>query len=196
MNLNFDLFKIEKNHQIPSKGKVLISEPFLSDHYFKRSVVLLTEHNDEGSVGFVLNKPVKIPFSEVVADFPEIDSSLSFGGPVNTNSLHYLHTYGEIVPESIEIISGLYWGGDFNAIKDIAKKKNFDKYSIRFFLGYSGWQPNQLLAELSENSWVVADIDHELIMKNDHPDMWKEILLKLGGQYSMWTKFPEDPNMN
>ena len=86
--LDFNFFDPE-NTLAPSKGKILISEPFLQDNYFKRSIVFLTEHTVEGSVGFVLNKPVNLHADEVINDFPKTDALLTLGGPVNTNTLHY-----------------------------------------------------------------------------------------------------------
>ena len=111
MSLNIDFFKI-KNDKKASPGRVLISEPFLSDTYFKRSVVLLTEYSEEGAVGFVLNKPVDLRVHDVIHDFPEIEAGISIGGPVNTNTVHFIHTLGELVPESVHVIDNIYWGGD------------------------------------------------------------------------------------
>ncbi|MFW5804040.1 MAG: YqgE/AlgH family protein [bacterium] len=196
MNLDFDLFKIEKGFQIPKVGRVLISEPFLRDMYFKRTVILLTEHNEEGSVGFVLNKPLNVPFSEIVTDFPNFDMDISLGGPVSTNTLHYLHTFGELVPGSIKIIEGIYWGGDFDMIKSMIAEGQFDSSQIRFFLGYSGWQADQLEAELLENSWVVSEMDPQSIMTLGSENIWKNSLSKIGGKFKLWSNFPENPSLN
>ena len=195
MDLDYNFFDPE-NSIAPSKGKILISEPFLQDNYFKRSIVLLTEHSDEGSVGFVLNKPVNLHVNEVVADFPKTEALISLGGPVNTNTLHYIHTLGDIIPNSVRVIENIFWGGDFDVVKKLIQSKNLNKENIRFFLGYSGWQANQLDDELAENAWVVSEIDPMEIMSPMNKHFWKNTLKKLGKKFEMWSNFPENPQMN
>ena len=190
-----DFFSIE-NNQVAKKGRILVSEPFLSDTYFRRSVVLLTEHSEEGSVGFVLNKPVELTVSSILKDFPEIDASVSIGGPVNTNTVHYIHTLGNLIPNSVRVMKNLYWGGDFDTIKDLITKGKIKKDSIRFFLGYAGWSPNQLANELSENAWVVTELDTGTIMKSSDLNLWQDTLKKLGDKYRIWVNFPENPGLN
>ena len=193
--LNYNFFDPE-NSQSPAKGKILISEPFLQDNYFKRSIVLLTEHSVEGTVGFVLNKPVNLRVDEVIEGFPFIEALVSIGGPVNTNTLHYIHTLGDIIPESVNILANIYWGGEFDVIKKLVLSGNLNKDNIRFFLGYSGWNPNQLEDELAENAWVVADISAGEIMSPMNKHKWNATLKKMGKKYEMWTNFPENPQMN
>jgi putative transcriptional regulator len=195
MNLNIDFFKIT-NNKVASQGKVLIAEPFLNDTYFKRSVVFITEHNQEGSVGFVLNKPVELKVQDVIQNFPFIDSGISIGGPVNTNTLHYIHTLGDIIPNSIKVLDNIFWGGDFDILKDLISKGKIDKNQIRFFLGYSGWGLEQLEKELNDNAWLVAEINSEMIMKGEHEDFWNHLLEKMDNKYQVWANFPENPGLN
>lgn len=195
MIINYNFFEAD-NKLPPAKGRILISEPFLQDNYFKRSIVLLTEHSNTGTVGFVLNKPLNIYINEIMSDFPECDIMVSLGGPVNTNTIHYIHTLGDIVPDSIKVKDNIYWGGDFNVIKKLIKSKNLNKDNIRFFLGYSGWYPGQLENELAENAWVVAEISSEEIMQPMNQNKWKSTLKKLGKKYRMWAEFPENPELN
>lgn len=195
MILDYNFFEPDNTLE-PQKGRVLISEPFLMDNYFKRSVVLLTEHNDEGSIGFVLNKPVDIPINEIIDDFPKVDVDLSLGGPVSTNTLHYIHTLGDIVPESTKVIGNIYWGGEFEVIERLLSSGNIEKNQIKFFLGYSGWSPNQLEEELNENAWVVESLSAEEIMLPMNRNYWKRKLGNMGKKYKMWSNFPEDPEMN
>ena len=119
MELDFNIFKIEYNKVTPKKGRVLVSEPFLQDTYFKRSLVLLTEYSEEGAVGFVLNKPLDVKVNEVMNEFPFTNEHVSIGGPVSTNSVHYLHTLGNLIPNSVPVIGDIYWGGDFDFIKHL-----------------------------------------------------------------------------
>jgi putative transcriptional regulator len=195
MELDIDFFSID-NNKVAKQGRVLISEPFLNDTYFKRSVVLLTEHSSEGSIGFVLNKPVDLSVNDVLSDFPEIDTEVSIGGPVNTNTIHYIHTLGDTIPNSVKVLKDLYWGGDFEVVKDMIAAGRIKGSEIRFFLGYAGWSPNQLENELSENAWLVSEMKAEQIMCSPGDDLWKKILEKSGDKYKTWVNFPENPSLN
>ncbi len=196
MNSEIDYFKIETNSLAPEKGQVLIAEPFLNDLYFKRSIVLLTEHSEDGTVGFVLNKPVNLRITEIISDFPDFDANISIGGPVNTNTIHYIHTLGKLIPNSVFVKENLWWGGDFDAVKYLIQKGNIQKEQIRFFLGYSGWMPNQLKGELMQNSWLVGNLDSYKIMNHNMNTLWQDTLKAMGSKYKMWINSPENPSMN
>lgn len=195
MDLNIDFFKITDN-KMAKKGRVLISEPFLNDTYFKRSVVILTEHSDQGTVGFVLNKQVDLKVGDVIQDFPEINASICIGGPVSTNTLHYIHTLGDLIPDSIHVIDNIFWGGDFEVLKDMVASGMVKKHQIRFFLGYAGWSANQLEAELAENAWLIVELNSNIIMKAESSDTWNNILAKMDNKYQVWANFPENPTLN
>jgi len=195
MQIHYDFFRTE-NSLLPQKGRILISEPFLPDNYFKRSIVLLTEHSDEGSIGFVLNKPVSIQLKDIVNGFPDINAIVSLGGPVQTHTLHYVHTMGDIIPQAMKVINSIYWGGDFEAVKDLLKSGRLSHNNIRFFLGYSGWQSNQLEEELADNSWIGSDMIPENIMAPMNKHFWNATLQRMGEKYKMWANFPENPQMN
>lgn len=195
MVLNYKFFEPDENQE-PQKGKALVSEPFLLDNYFKRSIVIITEHNESGTVGFVLNKPVDVKISEVIENFPDIDAEVALGGPVSTNTLHYLHTLGDIIPNSVQVVGNIYWGGDFEVVERLITSGNISRGQIRFFLGYSGWSPNQLENELGENAWIVCDISPEEIMMPMNKHYWTKKLRGMGQKYEMWSNFPENPEMN
>src|SRR5210317_573671 len=129
-----NILKIKSNNLNPVKGQVLISEPFLLDFYFKRSVVLLAEHNEEGSFGLILNKPVDILLSEIVDGFPEFDAPVYLGGPVKSDSLYFIHTLGDKIENSLKILDGLYWGGDIEHIKELILLGKIDINQIKFFV--------------------------------------------------------------
>lgn len=179
----------------PEKGKLLISEPFLDDPYFKRSVVLITEHGEEGTIGFVLNKAIDLKLEDALPDFPKYDNKLFLGGPINRNQLYYIHTLGDQIEGSIPVMDGVYWGGNYESVKATLKDKSLiDR--IRFFAGYSGWAPEQLKEELDKKSWVVTEASKEFIMNPDNENLWKEVLKGMGEDYTFMTRFPEDPSMN
>ncbi len=195
MYLDFDFLNIEHENLTPGQGRILISEPLLSDTYFKRSVVFITEYSDKGAVGFVLNKPVDLPISEVLVDFPDFKAKVYIGGPVAKDTIHFLHTLGELIPKSVHVVDNIYWGGDFDSLKDLINEGIVDSSQVRFFLGYSGWSPNQLEDEIKDNAWLVATVDSSKVMIADK-DIWKNTLERLGKKYKLWANFPENPAMN
>ena len=156
MNIDSDIFKIQSNNVLPSRGKILISEPFLRDATFGRSVVLLIDHTEEGSMGLIINKQLPIFVNDIIKEFKYIeDIPLYKGGPIATDTLFYLHTLADI-SGAIPISKGLFLNGDFEEIKRyILQGNQIDRY-IRFFLGYSGWESEQLSTELRENTWLVS----------------------------------------
>ena len=196
MKENLDFFKIQHNSNQPEKGRVLVAEPFLQDSYFKRSVVLITEHNSEGTLGFVLNNPVNFRVDEIIKDFPAINSLISIGGPVRTDTIHYIHTLGHDIPNCEEVMEQVYWGGSLEAIKAGIGAGSIKEYQIRFFVGYSSWHPGQLAREIEENSWLVTNIDRLDVMHGSDIRLWEDILKKEDERYQMWTRYPEDPAWN
>ena len=99
-----------KKIQKATQGSLLVSEPFLLDSYFKRSVVLVSEHDDKGTLGFILNKPTGVKLNDAVDDFPKFDVPLFFGGPVETDTLFYVHTMGDKLEGAKEILPGVFLG--------------------------------------------------------------------------------------
>lgn len=194
-NKKFDIFKINHNSINPKQGLVLVSEPFAPDSIFSRSIILLTEHNENGSVGFILNKPFNQKISDFSSEFGNFDINVSLGGPVGSEHIYYIHTYGEKIPGSIHIKENLYWGGEFKIVKMLTETGKLDKNKIRFFIGYSGWSPNQLATEINKNYWLVSDIDVATIMQNDKK-IWDKVVSELDNPYKIWQYFPENPNLN
>ena len=190
------ILDIKPSNVKPSQGKVLISEPFMYDYYFKRSVILLAEHSEEGSFGIVLNKLLHSKLNDIVTGFPVFDAELYVGGPVSTDKLFYIHKYGDIIPDSTEIIDGYFWGGEIEAVKELISINKITTDDIRFFVGYSGWTPNQLEEELEKNSWVVTRANVKDALKTKPERLWNNLVLSLGDDYAHWVNFPIDPNLN
>lgn len=190
------ILKIRTNDIKPSKGRILISEPFLMDYFFRRSVVLLAEHNEEGSFGVIVNKPIKASFNEVVKNFPAFDTQVYLGGPVQGDSIFFFHTLGNKIPGSFQILDGIYWGGEIEAVSELITMGQLRQEDIRFFIGYSGWAPDQLNEELNRNSWVVSDVNADELLLVQPKTLWETSLNRLGGDYSYWTNFPDDPTDN
>lgn len=179
------------------KGHLLIAEPsIIGDLSFNRSVILLADHNEEGSVGFIINKPLKYTINDLV---PEIDASFKIynGGPVEQDNLYFIHNIPDLIPNSIEISNGIYWGGDFESTRDLINQGKVNKNNIRFFLGYTGWEAHQLENEMSSNSWIIThNVYENKIIGKSTTHFWKEKIMELGGDYLIWSNAPENPLLN
>ncbi len=192
-----EVIMMKRNPNKPASGKLLISEPSLRDFYFGRSVVLLVEHNTkEGTIGLILNKPIHLKLNQVVKEFPDNEFPLFLGGPVHPERLFYVHTLGDKVPGSIEVIPGLYWGGDIEKIMDLIKLNLVTPEDVRFFIGYAGWESKQLDTEMKEKSWVVTQCSLETVMERHPEKLWSNMLKEMGNDYAIWANFPSDPILN
>lgn len=198
MGLNPLDYSIKKLNQLaPEKGRLLIAEPFMQDEHFKRSVIFLVEHDEESTVGLVLNKTVGLKLNEVIRDFPKFDAEVFLGGPVQSEHLFYFHTKGELINGSIPVGNGVFWAGDFRALRDVIELNLIQPNEIRFFLGYSGWDKGQLINELKGDSWIISETNTNLLFgTTDADDLWSTILKEKGKPYAMMANFPEDPNFN
>jgi putative transcriptional regulator len=187
---------MDEKPQNPEKGKLLISEPFLLDPNFKRTIILLSEHNEEGSIGFILNKPTDLKINMVLEDFPEFDASVYFGGPVQINTLQFIHRAGDIIEGSVEIQDGLYWGGSFEILKLLIETKQVEPADFRFFIGYSGWGEGQLTCEMKTNSWLVTSATNDNIFSKEPDKLWSDVLKSMGKKFAILASFPENPSVN
>lgn len=180
----------------PTSGRILIAEPFLQDFYFRRSVVLLADHNEEGSFGLILNKPVESRLSDVMDEFTDFNPTLYLGGPVQTDALFFIHRLGDKVENSLKIAGNIRWGGNIDQIKELIHTNQISENDIRFFVGYSGWSPNQLDREMEEKAWVVTDKNVEKLMNTEPDQMWENALENMGSVFKQWVNFPADPTWN
>lgn len=168
----------------------------MGDPNFDRTVILLTEHNEEGSLGFVINKPLELLVDDVLSGFPELGSHIYHGGPVQEDSLFFVHNKGNLIPGSQPITQELYWGGELEALKEMIACGLVTRADIRFFLGYSGWGSGQLDEELLQKAWLVLQDSSLDLLGESHDELWKRILLAVGGQYPLWANSPSNPNLN
>ncbi|NCU32782.1 MAG: YqgE/AlgH family protein, partial [Candidatus Moranbacteria bacterium] len=161
------------------------------------SVVLLANHNEsEGSLGLILNKPINLKLKEVVQEFPTNEFPLFLGGPVHPERLFFLHTLGKKVKGSVEIADGLFWGGEIDKLMELIELGLVQSHEVKFFIGYSGWDPGQLDRELKENSWIVSQCTKDLVMNDKPQKLWGAILKELGSDYAIWANYPPDPILN
>lgn len=179
----------------PRPGRFLVSEPFMYDNNFRRTVVLLVEHNREGSMGFVMNRQLNVAISEVVEGMPPLESPVFMGGPVDQETLHFVHRL-EDLPGCRQVCHGVYWGGNFEELKRQISLGQVDPADVLFFVGYSGWGPSQLESELDKKSWIIAPEAPFFVFQPDYSDMWRQVLQSMGTKYRVISNYPVDPKMN
>lgn len=180
------------------EAKLLIAEPFMLDPHFRRAVVMLCEHDiNDGTIGFILNKPLGMQLNDLLASFPSFDAPVFYGGPVSTDTIHYVHNLGETLSGSIKIAQGLYWGGDFDELKRLVNAQVVQPKHIRFFIGYSGWSAGQLCEELRGSSWLLGHIDANYVFKATPDDtLWTKVLDDEGDTFSVIGQIPEPISWN
>lgn len=199
---------------VPETGLLLVAGTGLRDENFKRTVILLCEHTPGGSFGLTLNRPLDLTVADAIEGL-EVDAPLYLGGPVQNNTIHVLHTCRDLADSSAEIMEGVYWGGDFNLIRELLNARSLTHAApddFRFYLGYAGWGEGQLDRELAEDAWFLADasadtdspetalraadIARDFIL-TDQPDrLWSRVLKAMGGDYAILSNYPEDPRLN
>lgn len=185
------------NNIPPAKGRLLISAPFLSDPNFKRSVVLLADHHDEGSLGFILNQPSSLWLKDLVPDLWEANFQVFIGGPVEVDTIHFIHCCYDKLGSGEEIGPGMYWGGNFETLKILINNNSINPAEVKFFLGYSGWDTGQLDEEIDSNTWIISDKFHrDMVFTADEEALWREVLINLGPKFAHIRNFPSHPSLN
>ena len=174
----------------------LIAGANMLDSSFGRSVILLCEHRYEGSFGLVLNQPMPLKLSEILTDIKDWDAPIFRGGPVQKNSLHFIHRCKRLDIGSKEIMPGVYWGGELNALRDQIRSKKISPNEIRFFVGYSGWGEGQLDSEIKKDSWYLTKASSKYTFFRDSRNLWRKIFQSMGKDYEILTNFPDDPRLN
>ena len=187
---------IVKNQVDINKGSLLLAEPFMDDEFFKRTAILLCNHNNEGSFGYIINKPLKLKVNEVVNNFPPFEAYVNYGGPMDAHTFNYIHTIKNL-EESMEICNGIYWSGNYDHLKDLIKFGKVNSSEIMFLLGYAGWSYGQIKEEQKEGTWIVNnEVKKEKIFESNKHDLWKNVLNEMGGEFAIMASYPEDPQLN
>ena len=179
-------------------GDLLVSSPeLLMDNVFNQSVVLMVEHNKNGSMGFIINKALPLRINDIFEDIPS-NIQLWKGGPVETGNMFYLHNTPHLIPDSVlfDVSKDLYIGGDFERIKKLLKDKMIDENNIKFFLGYSGWSANQLQQEFDEKAWYRVPADNINLFDLNPKNLWKEKIVEIDPENIIWKNAPLNPNLN
>ena len=179
-----------------SAGKILIADPFLKDPNFMRTVVIVCEHQETGSFGFVLNKIYEQVLGDLIADLEGSTFPVYYGGPVQLDTIHFLHQRPNLISGGFEISEGIFWGGDFEEVAQLIKSGKLTETDIRFFIGYSGCGEGQLEEEMKQKSWITSKATPPLIFPTHADNIWRDALKQLGGEYELMTNYPIDPQLN
>ncbi len=182
------------NNKYKYKGKILVSRPIIYDDIFNRTVILVVEDNEWGTMGFILNKPSENEVSDLMFNINRPQTVFE-GGPVHTHKLFYIHNRPDLIQDSISIIDNFYWSGNFNDVQESISSQRIEPEEIRFFLGYSGWEKGQLEKELEQNAWLVMENNINLLNAWD-VNLWKRQLEQLGGEHLLWLNMPSNPLLN
>jgi len=180
----------------PAKGTLLIANPFLKDPNFSRTVIFICENVAEGTFGFVLNKQFPKNLKELLPDLDMPALPVYVGGPVQPDSLHFIHQYPDLISGGEEVFDGVYWGGNFESLQIHLRNNSIAADKIRFFIGYSGWTEGQLDQEMKIDSWLTVKATRKLVFGTGASETWKESLNYLGGDYKMLINYPIDPQLN
>jgi putative transcriptional regulator len=180
---------------MPAKGKLLIAEPFLGDPNFERSVVLLCEHNAEGSFGFVLNQLSNLWLNDALTEPVLRNLPLYVGGPVEQNTLHFVHRVAHL-EEATALGEHIFWGGDFDQLVSLLNMGKISEQDVRFFVGYSGWGAGQLAEEIAQKSWIISQTNADFIFDTPPSQFWRAVLRQMGGEYRVKSHYPTDPRLN
>jgi putative transcriptional regulator len=175
-------------------GCFLISEPFLADPSFRRSVVLLIAHDEDGSMGYVLTQSIDLDLSEAIDNFPDFPAQTFLGGPVGQNTLHFIHKIKDLA-EAKPIMDGIYCGGNISQLQDMIIAGVIDRSDVLFFVGYSGWAAGQLEKEIAAKSWIVAPENASLIFGLEAEKRWAQMLKGMKG-FQHFIHYPVNPHTN
>lgn len=190
-------FRIHSNTLRPKPGDLLLSEPTMNDFHFGRSAVLLIDHTEkDGTFGIIMNKPLSVRLSEIVDVFDDFDAPVYLGGPVAEDQVFFMHTLGDFIPDSCQVVKGLYWGGDTEKLNSLIATGIANKNNVRFFLGYSGWDAGQLVSELERNAWIVSHADSHTLFNTPADQLWNTFVSRMGKEYALWNLFPKNPEFN
>lgn len=193
------LFRINIPTPPPQAGSLLVAEPFLREEHFNHAVIKLVEHTPgKSSMGIVLNKPTGYTLGDAVEGFDdEVEIPIYCGGPVACDRLFYLHSLDNEIPGGREVSPGLFLGGDFERVKAYVNMGFPTENAIRFFVGYSGWDPGQLNEEIDSHVWAVApDITNKELLAETGESFWYRIVRSMGTPYRNWLFHPVNPQLN
>ncbi len=199
--LNQDIFNLLDDQPTPARGSLLVAKPTVQDYMFSRTVIAVVDHDSEnGTMGLIANKLSGFMVHEVLPDLAELDLDIPLyvGGPVHTDMLFFLHTLGEeVIPDSLKISRGLYFGGDYMAMKQYLASGQPIEGKVKFIIGYSGWEAKQLESEIERHDWAVLKrMTAPEVMAPLEEELWQQAVAHFGDKYQLWKNWPRDIHQN
>lgn len=182
---------------IINKGDTLIGKPsILGDITFNKAVILIADFNEEGVVGFMMNKPLNEDLQNLIPNVQK-DFKVFDGGPVERDKLFFIHSVPDIISGGIKITDEMYWGGQHEDVIKLINQNILDDTQIKFFLGYSGWSSEQLQDEIKDEVWILKDdMSYRELISCSSSSFWNKTIKSLGGEYLIWANAPDNPNYN
>lgn len=181
--------------KIIKKGHMLLSWPRPQEDTFARSVIYLTDHDDQGTTGLILNRPLGVTINELITGL-DTSIQLYYGGPVKRSNLYYMHTRADLIPNAIPLADTLFWAGNFEHLRAQLLNGNLNNGNIKFFMGCTSWYPGQLSDELDNGVWTMIEGIESVPFSNADQDLWKTLMIELGGMHKLWSNAPDDPSWN
>ncbi|MAW62254.1 MAG: hypothetical protein CMJ94_15665 [Planctomycetes bacterium] len=177
----------------PAAGDFLVATELLTDPNFAGSVVLLCEHDEQGTLGLVLNRPLSVRLPELVTgdELLGCEAPVLWGGPVKSDALHALKD-GAPGPDAVEVYPGLAFGGQLDDLIDAWN----EGIEVRFYLGYAGWESGQLDGEIAEGAWHVVRSRPELVFPERPDALWGQLKGELDPAWRHLKHQPRDPELN
>ena len=195
-----DIYHLNDEQPQPSRGSLLVAKPTVNDFFFKRSLVLIVDPDEgEGAMGVVVNHYTGYNLRDIMPDIETVEEiPLYLGGPVGSQMMFYLHTLGpDVIPEAIDLGDGVFFGGDFEAVKRYVELGGPVEGRIKFIVGYSGWEKDQLSSEITRHDWAVLNGGGQgLMMDEGDDDQWRKAVARFGDRYRLWLNLPSDPAWN
>jgi putative transcriptional regulator len=174
-------------------GRLLVSSPALLDANFRRTVVLMTHHDEEGAAGLVLSRPSELVIAEAVPDLgplPYVDEVVYVGGPVQPEAVVVLVEYDELDDDAEPILGNVAYLPPDRAGEELPLRR------ARVFAGSSGWAPGQLEAELAQPAWIVVPAAPDDVFATDPDELWRSVVQRKGGRFTILATMPYDPRLN
>ena len=185
-----------KNYE---KGSLLIANPVLPDPNFSRTVILLCDHDDQGSFGLVINRSTQLKAPDLFLNINILKSyneKIYLGGPVSQSMVFFLCRSPSAAGKLNEVCSGVYLGSNLETLESLYSSLESPEQDIRFYLGYSGWSGGQLAEEMEQNSWLVQRANEQFIFLDSESLIWPKAVNSLGKKYQYLTKAPVNPQWN